>query len=176
MFIDCILVLSSINSHELLEVASNDVISGKAETHHVPAHHLHASPKWDSWGDTDVKARPCERTAVDRRHSLLLPISDQCMLRTASCKFYRRIIIIIIILTPHTRVAYFPSRNNYADFRMNETFPTTCSKSQIVTLWRSSPQPLKVCKPFSYSWRIKDQLDVTCYFISLLMYSTCFGY
>ena len=26
------------------------------------------------------------------------------------------------------------------------------------------------------SWRIKDQLDVTCYFISLLMYSTCFGH
>ena len=26
------------------------------------------------------------------------------------------------------------------------------------------------------SWRIKDQLDVTCYFISLLMCSTCFGY
>jgi len=25
------------------------------------------------------------------------------------------------------------------------------------------------------SWRIKDQLDVTCYLISLLMYSTCFG-
>jgi len=26
------------------------------------------------------------------------------------------------------------------------------------------------------SWRIKDQLDVTCYFISLLMGSTCFGH
>ena len=26
------------------------------------------------------------------------------------------------------------------------------------------------------SWRIKDQLDVTCYLISLLMYSTCFGH
>ena len=26
------------------------------------------------------------------------------------------------------------------------------------------------------SWRIKYQLDVTCYFISLLMYSTCFGH
>jgi len=25
-------------------------------------------------------------------------------------------------------------------------------------------------------WRIKDQLDVTCCFISLLMYSTCFGH
>jgi len=25
-------------------------------------------------------------------------------------------------------------------------------------------------------WRIKDQLDVTCYFISLRMYSTCFGH
>jgi len=25
-------------------------------------------------------------------------------------------------------------------------------------------------------WRIKDQLDVTCYFISLLMCSTCFGH
>jgi len=27
-----------------------------------------------------------------------------------------------------------------------------------------------------YSWRMKDQLDVTCYFISLLTCSTCFGY
>ena len=26
------------------------------------------------------------------------------------------------------------------------------------------------------SFRIKDQLDVTCYFISLLMCSTCFGH
>jgi len=26
------------------------------------------------------------------------------------------------------------------------------------------------------NWRIKDQLDVTCYFTSLLMYSTCFGH
>jgi len=26
------------------------------------------------------------------------------------------------------------------------------------------------------SWRIKDQLDVTCYFVSLLMCSTCFGH
>jgi len=26
------------------------------------------------------------------------------------------------------------------------------------------------------SWRIKDQLDITCYFISLLMCSTCFGH
>ena len=26
------------------------------------------------------------------------------------------------------------------------------------------------------SWRMKDQLDVTCYFISLIMCSTCFGH
>ena len=32
-----------------------------------------------------------------------------------------------------------------------------------------------VCWLFQYNWRIKDQLDVTCYFISLLMCSTCFG-
>ena len=29
---------------------------------------------------------------------------------------------------------------------------------------------------YKYYWRIKDQLDVTCYFISLLMCSTCFGH
>jgi len=34
----------------------------------------------------------------------------------------------------------------------------------------------KGATPSDYSWRIKDQLDVTCYFISLLMCSTCFGY
>ena len=27
-----------------------------------------------------------------------------------------------------------------------------------------------------HSWRMKDQLDVTCYFISLVMRSTCFGH
>ena len=26
------------------------------------------------------------------------------------------------------------------------------------------------------SWRMKDQLDITCYFISLVMCSTCFGH
>ena len=31
-------------------------------------------------------------------------------------------------------------------------------------------------KIICHSWRIKDQLDVTCYFISLLMCSTCFGH
>ena len=46
---------------------------------------------------------------------------------------------------------------------------------------------LLMCKKFNflfyltsaahkYSWRMKDQLDVTCYFISLLMCSTCFGH
>ena len=29
---------------------------------------------------------------------------------------------------------------------------------------------------FMCSWRIEDQFDVTCYFISLLMCSTCFGH
>jgi len=29
---------------------------------------------------------------------------------------------------------------------------------------------------YNDSWRIKDHLDVTCYFISLLMCSTCFGH
>jgi len=29
---------------------------------------------------------------------------------------------------------------------------------------------------FYVSWRIKDQLDVSCYFLSLFMCSTCFGY
>ena len=35
------------------------------------------------------------------------------------------------------------------------------------------------CMIYRYTnqcWRIKDQLDVTCYFISLLMCSTCFGH
>ena len=31
-------------------------------------------------------------------------------------------------------------------------------------------------KHTKHSWRIKDQLVVTCYFISLLMCSTCFGH
>ena len=30
-------------------------------------------------------------------------------------------------------------------------------------------------RPYN-SWRMKDQLDVTCYFISLIMCSTCFGH
>jgi len=32
------------------------------------------------------------------------------------------------------------------------------------------------CNWIIISWRMKDQLDVTCYFISLLMSSTCFGH
>jgi hypothetical protein len=126
-------------------VASNDVISGKAATHHVLAHHLHASPKWDSWGDPRVRRQSVAMLADrgGRQTTRLTPINQASVYAasirflTASCKFYRRIIIIIIIiLTPHTSVAYFPSRNTYADFRTNETFPTTCSKSQIVTPWR----------------------------------------
>jgi len=34
----------------------------------------------------------------------------------------------------------------------------------------------KVKFPTDLYLRIKDQLDVICYFISLLMYSTCFGH
>jgi len=33
-----------------------------------------------------------------------------------------------------------------------------------------------ILKWILHSWRIKDKLDVTCYFISLLMCSTCFGH
>ena len=29
---------------------------------------------------------------------------------------------------------------------------------------------------WNHSWRMKNQLDVTCYFISLIMRSTCFGH
>ena len=46
-------------------------------------------------------------------------------------------------------------------------------------LWRLSD--FRICESNVYwtvhhcnSWRMKDQLDVTCYFISLLMCSTCF--
>lgn len=61
---------------------------------------------------------------------------------TASCKFDGRIII-IIILTPDKRVAYFPSRNTDAVLCMNETFPTTCSQTQIINPWRTSHNPWK---------------------------------
>jgi len=39
-----------------------------------------------------------------------------------------------------------------------------------------SKQIFYVMNMSSISRRTKDQLDVTCYFISLLIYSTCFGY
>jgi len=44
--------------------------------------------------------------------------------------------------------------------------PTSCTMYQIyfISEWHST------------CWRIKDRLDVTCYFISLLMCSTCFGH
>ena len=35
---------------------------------------------------------------------------------------------------------------------------------------------LPLARWYSSSWRMKDQLDVTCYFISFLMCSTCFGH
>ena len=59
---------------------------------------------------------------------------------------------------------------------------------QLITSWYSSvsivPWSLterpedrrKIQTQRRDSWRIKDQLDVTCYFISLLMSSTCFGH
>ena len=96
-------VLSSNKRQELLEVASNDVIPGKAVTHHVLAHHLHASPKQDSWGDPIVR-RQSEAISADRGGwtTRPTPINQRSVYAasiqflTASCKFYRRIIIIII--------------------------------------------------------------------------------
>ena len=45
------------------------------------------------------------------------------------------------------------------------------------------PSAEQVCAPNVYwtvhhcnSWRMKNQLDVTCYFISVIMCSTCFGH
>ena len=38
------------------------------------------------------------------------------------------------------------------------------------------PKEYRINKTLLYSRRIKDQLDITCYFISLLMCSTCFGH
>ena len=50
---------------------------------------------------------------------------------------------------------------------------------QIYKIWRMAHYILYtgvILNGFCFSWRIKDQLDVTFYFISLLMYSTCFGH
>jgi len=48
---------------------------------------------------------------------------------------------------------------------------------------KKKPRSIRTFKCYVYcslhhcdSCRIKDQLDVTCYFVSLLMCSTCFGY
>jgi len=46
-------------------------------------------------------------------------------------------------------------------------------------IWVERSQGLGYCTSWTnmlYSWRIKDQLDVTYYFISLLTCSTCFGH
>jgi len=96
------MVLSSTNSQKLLEVGSNDDISSKAVTHHVPARNSHASPKWDSWGDPRVR-RQSEAMSAGRggQTTRPTPINQRSVCTTsirfltASCKFYRRIIIII---------------------------------------------------------------------------------
>ena len=46
--------------------------------------------------------------------------------------------------------------------------PSDCIKIQYILLHHPKEQA------HSVSWRIKDQLDVNCYFISLLMCLTCF--
>jgi hypothetical protein len=63
---------------------------------------------------------------------------------------------------------------------------TMCQKmGQSIWLQRIIPSNTKIWIFFcrkknsehkSNTWRIKDLLDVTCYFISLLMCSTCFGH
>ena len=48
----------------------------------------------------------------------------------------------------------------------------------VTQLWSAKERiPTEVTRAVNSGsgWRIKDQLDVTCYFISLLMCSTCFG-
>ena len=54
---------------------------------------------------------------------------------------------------------------------------TIAQKTVCVTQSRQSKYYLRLLRHASLcdSWRIKDQLHVTCYFISLLMCSTCFG-
>ena len=43
--------------------------------------------------------------------------------------------------------------------------------------WNScSGKAMSVIQTECVSWRMKDQLDVTCYYTSLLMCSTCFGH
>ena len=56
-------------------------------------------------------------------------------------------------------------------------FTTSSSSSQALSDWYSNLTfndywTVHHC----ISWRMKDQLDVTCYFISLVMCSTCFGH
>jgi hypothetical protein len=51
---------------------------------------------------------------------------------------------------------------------------TRCCKYSYLCSWWRVEKPLETCN--SISWRMKDQLDVTCHFISLIMCSTCFGH
>ena len=55
-------------------------------------------------------------------------------------------------------------------FTQNDNLFVIC----FVMLW-DVDRPV-INKNTNYSWRMKDQLDVTCYFISLIMRSTCFGH
>jgi len=55
---------------------------------------------------------------------------------------------------------------------------TTNSQMHKITTWQTSDlyMPAANLTIYQKGWRIKAQLDVICYFISLLMCSTCFGH
>ena len=58
---------------------------------------------------------------------------------------------------------------------------STSRHSNTTSAWTVSPYTQHIntqfnTNDFNNSWSIKDQLDTTYYFISLLMYSTCFGH
>ena len=70
-----------------------------------------------------------------------------------------------------------PAINNVSKFGFPIKFFLGTLETLSVWYYTSPEKPHPLHAGYKKdSWRIKDQLDVTCYFISLLMYSTCFGH
>ena len=74
-------------------------------------------------------------------------------------------------------------RQQVAGYRQYESFGHNAESLQNTCRLKYITKSYIFIKSYVYwtvhhcdSWRIRDQLDVTCYFISLLMWSTCFGH
>ena len=84
---------------------------------------------------------------------------------------FHKSIKIILITSVLLRPDYYQENDNYIVF-----ISRNCVLNRFCGLKKQQPSYVYWTVHHCDSWKIKDQHDVTCYFISLLMCSTCFGH